>query len=171
MCGIVGLVKKVAPVDAAMFHAMRDKLAHRGPDDSGSEFFEGGRLALGHRRLSFFDLSAHGRQPLRNEDGMIWVVFNGEIYNFVELREELARNGHVFKTGTDTEVLVHGYEAWGEKLVDRLKGMFAFALLDLRRKRLFLARDRFGIKPLYWTLQGDRFAFASELKALAVTMQ
>lgn len=166
MCGILGLVERAKPVDAAMFHAMRDKLTHRGPDDCGSEFFDDDRIALGHRRLSFLDLSAHGRQPLANEDGKVWVVFNGEIYNFVELREELARAGHVFATGTDTEVLVHGYEAWGEGVVDRLKGMFAFALLDLRRNRLFLARDRFGIKPLYWTLQGDRFAFASELKAL-----
>jgi asparagine synthase (glutamine-hydrolysing) len=113
MCGIVGLVQKSAPVDGAMFHAMRDKLAHRGPDDSGSEFFEGGRIALGHRRLSFLDLSVHGRHPLANEDGKVWVVFNGEIYNFVELRGELTRAGHVFTTGTDTEVLVHGYEAWG----------------------------------------------------------
>lgn len=92
---------------------MRDKLAHRGPDDSGSEFFEGGRIALGHRRLSFLDLSVHGHQPLSNEDGKVWVVFNGEIYNFLELRGELTRAGHVFTTGTDTEVLVHGYEAWG----------------------------------------------------------
>lgn len=166
MCGIVGLVQQAAAVDPKTFDAMRDTLTHRGPDDAGSEFFHDGRIALGHRRLSFLDLSAHGRQPLANEDGSVWIVFNGEIYNFVELREELTRAGHVFATGTDTEVLVHGYESWGEGMVERLEGMFAFAILDLPKRRLFLARDRFGVKPLYWTLQHGRFAFASELKAL-----
>jgi asparagine synthase (glutamine-hydrolysing) len=158
MCGLVGLVQADRPVDAGMFERMRDTLVHRGPDDAGSAYFDTGRIALGHRRLSFLDLSAHGRQPLSNEDGSVWVVFNGEIYNFLELREELLHAGHAFSSSTDTEVLVHGYEAWGEGLVSRLKGMFAFAILDLPRRRLFLARDRFGIKPLYWTLQGGRFA-------------
>lgn len=166
MCGIVGLVQAERPVDQIIFNAMRDTLTHRGPDDCGSEFLDAGRTALGHRRLSFLDLSAHGRQPLANEDGTVWVVFNGEIYNFEALREELIGAGHVFATRTDTEVLVHGYEAWGDGLVDRLKGMFAFAIFDQSRRRLLLARDRFGIKPLYWTLQAGRFAFASELKAL-----
>lgn len=166
MCGIVGLIDSRRPVDPGMFTAMRDVLAHRGPDDAGSEFLDGGRVALGHRRLAFLDLSAHGRQPLANEDGTVWVVFNGEIYNYIELRADLAAAGHEFATGTDTEVLVHGYEQWGEDVIDRLKGMFAFGIVDLRRKRLFLARDRFGIKPLYYTQQQGLFAFASELKAL-----
>ena len=167
MCGIVGLIDRRQPVDARTFTAMRDALVHRGPDDAGCEFLDGGRVALGHRRLSFLDLSPHGRQPLANEDGTVWVTFNGEIYNYLELRDELAAAGHVFATATDTEVLVHGYEAWGERLVERLRGMFAFGIVDLREKRVFLARDRFGIKPLYYTRQDGLFAFASELKAFA----
>jgi asparagine synthase (glutamine-hydrolysing) len=141
-------------------------LAHRGPDDADSQYFENDRIALGHRRLSFLDLSAAGRQPLCNEDGTVWIVLNGEIYNYVELRQELEAAGHTFKTHTDTEVIVHGYEQWGERVVDRLKGMFAFGLLDLPRKRLFLARDRFGIKPLYYCQANGMVVFASELKAI-----
>ena len=167
MCGIVGLIDQRRPVDARTFTAMRDALVHRGPDDAGSEFLDGGRVALGHRRLSFLDLSPHGRQPLANEDGTVWVTFNGEIYNYLELRDELAAAGHLFATATDSEVLVHGYEAWGERLVERLRGMFAFGIVDLREKRVFLARDRFGIKPLYYSQQDVLFAFASELKAFA----
>ncbi len=166
MCGIVGWISRHHPVDVANFAAMRDTLAHRGPDDAASELFEEGRIAFGHRRLSFLDLSAAGRQPLSNETGTVWIVFNGEIYNYVELRRSLRADGHVFKTQTDTEVILHGYEQWGERVVDRLKGMFAFGLVDLQTKRLFLARDRFGIKPLYYTLSGSHLVFASELKAL-----
>ena len=166
MCGIVGAISRLRPLDEADFTAMRDTLAHRGPEGAASDWFEDGRIALGHRRLSFLDLTAAGRQPLCNDKGSVWIVYNGEIYNHVELRRILQAQGHVFSTRTDTEVILHGYEEWGERVVDRLKGMFAFGILDLERKRLFLARDRFGIKPLYYLHTASHFFFASELKAL-----
>jgi asparagine synthase (glutamine-hydrolysing) len=166
MCGIIGLIQKAEAIKQLDFNQARDTLSHRGPNACGSEFFEGGRIALGHRRLSFLDLSSLGNQPMANEDERIWIVFNGEIYNFEELRTELRSAGHRFTSRSDTEVIIHGYEEWGEAVLDRLNGMFAFGLVDLNRKQLFLARDRFGIKPLYFTLQGNTFAFASELKAL-----
>jgi asparagine synthase (glutamine-hydrolysing) len=166
MCGIVGAISRHGPLDEADFTAMRDTLAHRGPEGAASAWFEDRRVALGHRRLSFLDLSAMGRQPLCNERASVWIVYNGEIYNHVELRRILQAEDHVFKTRTDTEVILHGYEQWGERVVDRLKGMFAFGILDLERKRLFLARDRFGIKPLYYLHTPSHFLFASELKAL-----
>jgi asparagine synthase (glutamine-hydrolysing) len=165
MCGIVGAISRHRPVDEADFTAMRDTLAHRGPEGGASAWFEDRRVALGHRRLSFLDLSAVD-QPLCNEKGNIWIVYNGEIYNHLELRRILQAQNHVFNTQTDTEVILHGYEQWGERVVDRLKGMFAFGILDLERKRLFLARDRFGIKPLYYLQTPSHFFFASELKAL-----
>ena len=166
MCGIVGAISRHRPLDEADFTAMRDTLAHRGPEGAASAWFEDRRVALGHRRLSFLDLSAAGRQPLGNDKGTVWIVYNGEIYNHIELRRNLQAENHVFNTRTDTEVVLHGYEQWGERVVDRLKGMFAFAILDLKRKRLFLARDRFGIKPLYYLHTSSHFLFASELKAL-----
>ena len=145
---------------------MRDTLAHRGPDDAATEILVDGRAALGHRRLSFLDLSEAGRQPMCNEDGTVWIVFNGEIYNYIELTAELKKLGHQFKTTSDTEAIVHGYEQWGQAVVNRLKGMFAFCILDTRKQELFLTRDRFGIKPLYYRLTGDTLCFASELKAI-----
>lgn len=166
MCGIIGFVQKTEPVKQDDFNQARDTLTHRGPDACGSQFLDRGRVALGHRRLSFLDLSALGNQPMSNQNQSIWVVFNGEIYNFEALRAELGQAGHQFFSGSDTEVLIHGYEEWGEGLVSKLKGMFAFGLVDLNQKLIYLARDRFGIKPLYYTLQGDKFGFASELKAL-----
>jgi asparagine synthase (glutamine-hydrolysing) len=166
MCGIVGAISRHRPLDEADFTAMRDTLAHRGPEGAASAWFEDRRVALGHRRLSFLDLSALGRQPLCNEKGSVWIVYNGEVYNHVALRRILQAEDHVFTTRTDTEVILHGYEQWGERVVDRLKGMFAFGILDLERKRLFLARDRFGIKPLYYLHTPSHFLFASELKAL-----
>ena len=166
MCGIVGAISRHRPLDEADFTAMRDALAHRGPEGAATAWFEDRRVALGHRRLSFLDLSAAGRQPLCNEKGDVWIVYNGEIYNHVELRRILQSEDHVFNTQTDTEVILHGYEQWGERVVDRLKGMFAFGILDLEKKRLFLARDRFGIKPLYYLQTPSHFFFASELKAL-----
>ena len=169
MCGIVGQIARNHQVDVANFTAMRDTLSHRGPDDAASAFFEHGHVALGHRRLSFLDLSAAGRQPLCNETETVWIVFNGEIYNYVELRRDLEAAGHLFKTRTDTEVIVHGYEQWGEEVVTRLKGMFAFGLLDLNRKQLVLARDRFGIKPLYYSHSDSHFLFGSELKAIVAS--
>lgn len=142
---------------------MADTIEHRGPDDEG--YYVSGPVGLGFRRLSIIDLST-GHQPLSNEDGTVWIVFNGEIYNYQELRQLLQAKGHIFKTKTDTEVIVHLYEEFGEKCVDRLRGMFAFAIWDDRQKSLFLARDRVGIKPLYYRLTDDTFIFASEIKAI-----
>ena len=142
---------------------MCSSLAHRGPDDEGSVHLDG--VTLGMRRLSIIDLEG-GHQPLHNEDSTVWVVQNGEIYNHLELRDLLIAAGHSFNTQSDTEVLVHGYEEWGEEMVERLNGMFAFAVLDRRRGAVFLARDRMGIKPLHYAIDGKRLVFASELKAL-----
>lgn len=168
MCGIIGQLNRSKRIDLASFKAMRDRMYHRGPDGAGTKFFEAQRVALGHRRLSIIDLSASGTQPMSNEDGSIWVTFNGEIYNYPVLREQLEQTGeHRFKSNSDTEVLLHGYEAWGlEGLLQRLKGMFAFGIWDNNRKKLLLARDRFGIKPLVYHTQNDLFLFASELKAI-----
>jgi asparagine synthase (glutamine-hydrolysing) len=143
---------------------MGDAQRHRGPDAEGR--YCGERVVLGHRRLSILDLSDAGRQPMSNEDGSVWVVFNGEIYNYAELREELLNSGHTFRSASDTEVLIHGYEQWGiERLLAKLRGMFAFGLYDTRRG-LILARDRMGIKPLYYFQSGSLLLFASEVKAL-----
>jgi asparagine synthase (glutamine-hydrolysing) len=165
MCGIAGIFNGASgrPAQAAVAEAMTHALRHRGPDDHG--FFFDGPLALGMRRLSIIDLQG-GHQPIANEDGAIQLVFNGEVYNHRTLRRELQDLGHTFRTRADTEVIVHGYEAWGEGVLDRLNGMFGFALWDSRARRLLLVRDRLGIKPLYWTRTPDGLAFASELKAL-----
>src|SRR5262245_37869386 len=143
---------------------MNDSQRHRGPDGSGEHFEPG--VALGHRRLSIIDI-ATGQQPLYNEDGSVVVIFNGEIYNYQELIPELQALGHVFHTRSDTEVIVHAWEAWGEACVDRFRGMFAFALWDRNQDTLFLARDRLGVKPLYYAFLHDgSFIFGSELKSL-----
>jgi len=142
---------------------MAATLAHRGPDDGHVEIL--GNVGLGHRRLSILDLSAAGRQPMSNEDGTVWLVYNGEVYNFQQLRDGLAGR-HTFRSGTDSEVLLHLYEERGEAMVDDLDGMFAFGLVDLRRRRLLLARDPFGIKPLFYSLDRDRLVFGSEIKPL-----
>src|SRR4051812_32255703 len=160
MCGICGFNW----TDAPLVERMKAMLVHRGPDDQGSYVADG--VSLGHRRLSIVDLSESGRQPLTNEDGSIWITFNGEIYNHTELRRELEARGHRFRSRTDTEAIVHGYEEWGDDVVRRLTGMFALAIWDARRRRLLLARDRLGIKPLYWAQVNGRFSFASEIKAL-----
>lgn len=168
MCGIAGyLTERGAPTDPASIRLMCDRIAHRGPDAEG--YFSADGAVLGHRRLSIIDL-AGGDQPLANEDGSVLTVFNGEIYNFQELRANLERRGHVFKTRSDTEVLVHLYEDVGERLTEHLNGMFAFAIWDARRRELLLARDRLGKKPLYYSFSvpGLRVCFASELKALTV---
>lgn len=149
---------------------MVSTLLHRGPDDRGI-FVEGG-VGIGMRRLSIIDVSPLGHQPMGNEDGAVQIVYNGEIYNFRELRADLSAAGHRFRSATDTEVLVHGYEQWGARgLVTRLEGMFAFALLDRARRRLFLGRDRFGIKPLYLRRGGGQLSFASEVRAFAADGQ
>ncbi|MFL5369514.1 MAG: asparagine synthase (glutamine-hydrolyzing), partial [Myxococcales bacterium] len=152
------------PADGELLARMTDVIAHRGPDGSGVHL--DGPVALGHRRLAIIDLSSAGAQPMTNEDGTIWIVFNGEIYNFLDLHRELEAKGHVFKSRCDTEVLVHGYEEWGEELPERLCGMFAFAIWDSRKRRLFLARDRMGKKPVYYHLGKDRLIFGSEIKSL-----
>ncbi|MEA3207649.1 MAG: hypothetical protein QOE70_706 [Chthoniobacter sp.] len=166
MCGIAGFVDKSWSESEARTHLgrMLDLIAHRGPDGEGTHFGPAG-LALGMRRLSIIDL-AGGAQPIWNEDSSVGVVFNGEIYNYLELRGELEARGHRFRTHTDTEILVHLYEEHGDGLLGRLRGMFAFALVDQRERQLFLARDHFGQKPLYYTQAGGRLAFASELKCL-----
>jgi asparagine synthase (glutamine-hydrolysing) len=164
MCGIAGFVGKGTTTDLAR---MTSALVHRGPDGEGRWLDEAQHVFLGHRRLAIVDIEG-GEQPMWNEDGQVGVVFNGEIYNHVEIRDHLRRLGHRFVSDhSDTEVLVHGYEEWGEDFVVRLNGMFAFAILDRARKRLLLARDRFGEKPLYYCARTGLFAFASELTALA----
>ena len=166
MCGIGGFLNhdRERPADEALLRRMTEAIAHRGPDGSGH--WLSGPLALGHRRLAIIDLSENGAQPMHNEDGAVTVTFNGEIYNHLALRAELIARGHTFRSRCDTEVLVHGYEEWGDALPERLLGMFAFALWDARRQRLLLARDRLGKKPLYYHLGRERFLFASEIKSL-----
>jgi asparagine synthase (glutamine-hydrolysing) len=167
MCGITGIFDTTCsarPIDPATLHRMNESQHHRGPDE-GSVHLEPG-VGLGHRRLSIIDV-ATGQQPLFNEDGTVAIVFNGEIYNFQELIPELLALGHVFRTRSDTEVIVHAWEAWGEACVQRLRGMFAFALWDRNRATLFLARDRLGVKPLHYALLDDgQLVFGSELKSL-----
>ena len=165
MCGICGKLSGnyCKPPDYSLIRAMMSAMDHRGPDDDG--IYLSRNVGLGHKRLSIIDLST-GKQPISNEDGKIWVVFNGEIYNYQELRRHLINKGHVFATATDTEVLVHLYEEFGEDFISKLRGMFAFALYDERAEKLMLARDRVGIKPLYYCMNGGGLVFASELKAL-----
>ena len=165
MCGIVGILEfdRNSHVDADVLHRMCAAMSHRGPDDDG--FFIGGRIGLGMRRLSIVDL-ATGHQPMSNEDGSIWIVFNGEIYNHRTLREQLITQGHQYRTQSDTETIVHLYEEYGKDCVQHLRGMFAFAIWDAKRKSLFVARDRLGIKPLYYRFTPDSFIFGSEIKVL-----
>jgi asparagine synthase (glutamine-hydrolysing) len=168
MCGIHGYVSLREKVDPRLLDRMGATLRHRGPDDVGVFIDdEGGvSIGLGHRRLSIIDLSHAGRQPMGNEDESVWVTFNGEIYNFRELRTELEAKGHRFRSSSDTEVIVHLYEDAGLRCLDRLKGMFAFALWDKRKKTLLLARDRIGKKPLHYMVHPNGIVFASEIKAL-----
>ena len=163
VCGIVVLARPGVRVDDVV--TMRDQIAHRGPDDATAETIDDW-VALGFRRLSIIDVEG-ARQPLRGEDGNVVCIFNGEIYNFANLRSRLRALGHVFATAGDGEVIVHGYEEWGDEIFRKLEGMFAIALVDRARRRLVLARDRFGIKPLFYKYGRDGFAAASELKALA----
>lgn len=165
MCGIVGIYNlKGNPVDVLLLQKMTDVLEHRGPDDKG--VFTDKNIGLGHRRLSIIDISNAGHQPMANKDGTLQIVFNGEIYNFQKLRETLKNSGHYFKSKTDTEVALHGYEKWGADCLKKFDGMFAFAIFDKKNGQLFLARDRLGEKPLYYFLDQDKFVFASEIKAI-----
>jgi asparagine synthase (glutamine-hydrolysing) len=165
MCGFVGIYRGDGePVRESDLRGMAAALAHRGPDDEG--VYVDGALGLAHRRLAILDLTPAGRQPMPNEDGSVWVVYNGQLFGFQPLREWLESRGHRFRSRTDTEILVHLYEETGEGLVERIDGMFAFALWDARRRRLLLARDRFGIKPLFVYERDGVIAFASELRSL-----
>jgi asparagine synthase (glutamine-hydrolysing) len=189
MCGIFAFLDfEQNQVDIQTLEAMSSSIAHRGPDDCGFAFFElrgrqrtivskamiqkenlyplEGALVFGHRRLSIIDLSEAGHQPMCNETGEIWVIYNGEIYNYQELAEELTGKGHFFKSRTDTEVILHAYEEWGIECLNRFNGMWAFALWDRKQQRLFCSRDRFGIKPLYYSFNGQKFMMASEIKTL-----
>src|SRR2546428_1406242 len=169
MCGIAGVYDLGAgPPTAAVVKRMVDAIAHRGPDGEGC--YVDGPVALAHRRLSIIDLSAAGHQPMANETGDVVVIHNGEIYNFQALRVALESAGHAFHSQTDSEVIVHAYEEWGERCVERFNGMFVFALYDRRGRssegRLFVARDRYGVKPLYYYAADGVLLFASEIKAL-----
>lgn len=166
MCGILGTVDSGPAVSAEIFDAMLDTVSHRGPDGRGVRSFNEGSVRLGHRRLAIIDLSAAGAQPMANADGSLWLTFNGEIYNYRDLRKQLAQCGHVFRSQSDSEVVVHAYEEWGERCVERFRGIFALGIWNQRERCLFLARDHFGVKPLYYARYGGRFCFASQPKAI-----
>ncbi len=168
MCGFVGILNygSSEAISSELIDSMRDEMSHRGPDDAGTYISPDGTLGLGHRRLSILDLSSAGHQPMWDEDGRIGIVYNGEIYNFMELRRDLEAAGYRFHSRSDTEVLLHLYQEHGFDMLDHLRGMFAFALWDGGAELLWLVRDRIGIKPLYYTFQNGQFLFASEIKAI-----
>lgn len=168
MCGICGLIdfRGKYPIQEKILSRMNDTMSHRGPDDAGVWVSPDGQVGFANRRLAIIDLSPAGHQPMSNEDGTVWIVYNGEVYNFEGLRSELLAKGHHFRSRSDTEVLIHLYEEYGEQMVSRLRGMFAFAIWDESRRRLFIARDRVGIKPLYYAQAGEILLFGSEIKAL-----
>ena len=153
MCGFVGFT---GDPNQGVLHSMADAIAHRGPDDA--DYYEDGDVSLGFRRLSIIDLSG-GRQPMQNEDGSMVLVFNGEIYNYQDLKRDLLAAGHSFKTAADSEVLLHGYEEYGPDLLGKLRGMFAFVIWDKKKRELFGAREYYGIKPLYYAQMGCAFLF------------
>src|ERR1700723_1891675 len=169
MCGICGQFNfgDRAPVCRKTVERMASSISHRGPDDEG--YYIAGPLGLGFRRLSIIDLEG-GHQPMSDQEESIWVIFNGEIYNFPELKSELEGFGHVFQTKSDTEVIVHGYKQWGDDVLNPLTGMFGLAIWDARQRRLILARDPFGIKLLYYRIDGDSLYFGSEIRAIRATM-
>lgn len=161
MCGIAGYVNITQP---NLIERMCAVMAHRGPDDEG--IYKHKDVALGHRRLAIIDLSQSGHQPMSNENGTVWITYNGEIYNYLELREQLQRKGHIFRSKSDTEVIIHAYEEWGVECLQRFNGMFAFVIYDRKKCELFIARDRIGIKPLYYWQNGTKLIVASEIKAI-----
>ena len=165
MCGIVGQFSLNEPISEQVFQSMCDSLQHRGPDDSGMYFSDDRKIAIGHRRLSFLDLSEKGRQPMSDNSKSLIITFNGEIYNYRILRKQLSSQ-YDFKTDSDTEVILAGYLRWGINVLDYLKGMFAFTLYDKKENKMLLVRDRFGIKPLYYSLTSEELIFASEIKAI-----
>ncbi|MEM4396770.1 MAG: asparagine synthase (glutamine-hydrolyzing) [Candidatus Woesearchaeota archaeon] len=167
MCGIFGVFNFSGKnsIDKILFEKATNSLQHRGPDGEGFYYDDENALGFGHRRLAIIDL-VRGDQPMCNEDGSIWIVFNGEIYNFLDLKDELIKKGHYFKTNSDTEVIIHAYEEYGYEFPNKLNGIFSFAIWDRNRKLLYLARDHFGVKPLYYYNDGTTFIFASEYKAI-----
>jgi asparagine synthase (glutamine-hydrolysing) len=171
MCGIAGIWSSRRPVGQAAADSMTDSLARRGPDGRATKTLDDGRLVLGHRRLSIIDLSDAGSQPMCNEDGTVWLTFNGEIYNYAALRRELEGCGHVFRSHADSETIIHGYEEWGTDCVRRLRGIFAFGIYDAKVRSLFLARDHVGIKPLYFHRGPDTFIFGSQPRAILAAEQ
>src|ERR671933_568803 len=165
MCGIAGVLYfDGTAAQPEILKPMTDVIAHRGPDGEG--IYTSGAVGLGHRRLAILDLSPAGKQPMSNEDGTIWVTFNGEIYNFGEIRQELSDRGHKFRSQTDTEVIVHAYEEWGTDCLKRFNGMFAFGLWDEKKRCLWLVRDRLGVKPLFYCHSSRFLLFGSEIKAI-----
>lgn len=164
MCGIVGICNlDASPVEKKSIQAMCDSIRHRGPDDEGIALFN--NIGIGMRRLSIIDLKS-GHQPISNEDGNIWIVFNGEIYNYIELKDFLEKKGHTFKTNSDTECIIHLYEEYGTNCLEHLRGMFSFAIYDKKEPAIFIARDRLGIKPLFYYLDNNKLVFASEIKSI-----
>jgi len=165
MCGICGQLNfNGKSIQKDVIKRMCRKMAHRGPDDEG--YYIRGSVGLGHRRLAIIDLSPAGHQPMSNQDRTVWIVYNGEVYNFPKLRKELESKGYRFRSNTDTEVILYLYEELEEECLEKLNGMFAFAIWDERKRKLFLARDRLGIKPLYYYLDSEKLLFASEVRAL-----
>ena len=164
MCGICGKLTAGTPVDPSLIEEMCIRMTHRGPDDQGA--YVDGCVGLGNRRLSIQDLSPAGHMPMSDGAGKVWITYTGEVYNFPELRGELVSKGHSFRSGTDTEVVLRAYQEWGPACLNRFNGMFAFAIWDTEKQQLFLARDRMGIKPLYYSFNGATLLFASETKVL-----
>ncbi|OAD21596.1 asparagine synthase (glutamine-hydrolyzing), partial [Candidatus Thiomargarita nelsonii] len=164
MCGISGIINKSKkPIDEKEIKNMNDLISHRGPDDEG--FFWGDSFAFGHRRLSILDLSNHGHQPMNYLDKYT-ITYNGEIYNYLEIKEELLKEGYIFNSNTDTEVILASYAKWGEDCVQKFNGMWAFAIYDKENNHIFCSRDRFGVKPFYYTEIEGKFFFGSEIKQL-----
>ena len=166
MCGIVGLISQNREIDKKLVFRMTEVLKHRGPDDSGMWFRPDRKIGFGHRRLSIIDLSKAGKQPMSDMEGKLTIVYNGEIYNYMEVKKELEKKGYRFRSKTDTEVILNAYKAWGTDCLCRLNGMFAFSIYDKEKKKIFLARDRIGKKPLYYALYKGKFLFCSELKSI-----
>lgn len=165
MSGITGIINlNQKSINQKDIKKMTDAIKHRGPDEEG--YFIDNNLGLGHRRLAIIDLSKAGHQPMNNKDGSLWIVHNGEVYNYLELRKELENRGYKFKSSTDTEIILYAYQEWGEKCLEKFNGRWAFAIWDRKKKELFCSRDRIGIKPLYYFFDGKIFAFASEIKPL-----